>query len=85
MPFADDEQRREYMRDYHAEFRLGLRRSESPAVAEARMDERRAAREEYLRQWAAANKERRTAQKREARRRARLAALEGVLGKVNFK
>lgn len=73
------------MRDYHAEFRLGLRRSEAPAVAEARMDERRAAREEYLRQWAAANRERRAQQKRESRRKARLAALEGVLGKVNFK
>lgn len=73
------------MRDYHAEFRLGLRRSEAPAVAEARMDERRAAREQYLRDWAAANRERRAKQKRESRRKARLAALEGVLGKVNFK
>lgn len=73
------------MRDYHAEFRLGLRRSEAPAVAEARMDERRKEREAYLRAWAAANRERRAAQKRESRRKARLAALEGVLGKVNFK
>lgn len=73
------------MREYHAEFRLGLRRSEPPAVVEAKMDERRAAREQYLREWAAANRERRTAQKREARRKARLRALEGVLGKVSFK
>ncbi len=73
------------MRDYHAEFRLGLRRSEAPAVAEARMDERRAAREQYLRDWAAANRERRAQQKRESRRKARQAALEGVLGKVHFK
>ncbi len=25
VPFADEEQRREYMRDYHAEFRVGLK------------------------------------------------------------
>lgn len=31
---------RDYMREYHAEFRLGLRRSEPPAVVEAKMDER---------------------------------------------
>lgn len=73
------------MRDYHAEFRLGLRRSEAPAVVEGLMDERRTAREEYLRVWAAANKERRTARRREQRRQERLRALEGILGKVNFK
>lgn len=73
------------MRDYHAEFRLGLRRSEAPAEVDRRMDERRREREAYLRDWAAANKERRAAQKRESRRKARLAALAGVLGKVNFK
>jgi hypothetical protein len=70
------------MRDYHAEFRLGLRRSEAPAVAEAKMDTRRAEREEYLRRWAAENKERRTAQRREQRRAARQAALASALGKV---
>ena len=73
------------MRDYHAEFRLGLRRSEAPAVVVEKMDERRADREEYLRQWAAANKARRTAARREQRRQERLRALEGLLGKVNFK
>jgi hypothetical protein len=33
------------MREYHAEYRLGLRRTEAPAVVDARMDERRAERE----------------------------------------
>lgn len=72
------------MRDYHAEFRLGLRRTEAPAVVEKRMDERRAERETYLREWAAANRARRAAARREQRRAARLAALAGALGKVNF-
>jgi hypothetical protein len=85
MPIKDEKERRDYMRDYHAEFRLGLRRSEAPAVVVEKMDERRADREEYLRQWAAANKERRTAARREQRRQERLRALEGLLGKVNFK
>lgn len=85
MPLKDLNKRREYMRDYHAEFRLGLRRLESPVVAEAKMDERRAEREAYLKRWAAENKERRTAQRREQRRQARLRSLEGMLGKVNFK
>ena len=85
MPFKDENERRIYMRDYHAEFRLGLRRSEPPTVAEARMDERRTEREEYLRKWAEENKARRAAQRREQRRQARLRALEGMLGKVHFK
>lgn len=73
---------REYMRDYHAEFRLGLRRSEAPATAEARMDGRRAEREKYLREWAAQNKERRSAARREARRAERRAAEEQALNQL---
>lgn len=72
------------MRDYHAEFRLGLRRSEAPALVESRMDERRAAREDYLRRWAEENRERRAAARREQRREQRRAAVAGALGKVNF-
>lgn len=82
VPFADLEQRQEYMRTYGTEFRLGLRRSGSPGEVVARMDERRESREEYLRRWAAENKERRTAQRREQRREARRQALAAALGKV---
>lgn len=82
MPFADEEQRREYMRDYHAEFRVGLRRTGTPAEVERQMDERRLEREAYLRAWAAANKERRSAARREQRREARRQAVAAALGKL---
>jgi hypothetical protein len=83
VPFADEEQRREYMRDYHAEFRVGLRRSGTPAEVEKKMDERRLDREAYLRAWAAANRERRSAARREQRREARRQALAAALGKLS--
>lgn len=73
------------MREYHAEFRLGLRRSGPLSSVEAKMDERKEQRDEYLRAWAAANKERRSAARKEQRRLARAQALAGALGNVTFK
>ena len=71
------------MRDYEAEFRAGLRRSGTPGEVAARMDERRREREAYLRDWAAANKERRAAARREQRREARRQATAAALGKLS--
>lgn len=82
MPFVDPEKRRRYLREYHAEFRLGLRRTETPAAVVARMDERRLEREEYLRAWATENRERRTAARRMQRREAKRRSLEGAVRKL---
>jgi hypothetical protein len=85
MPFADPEQRRAYMREYHAEFRVGLRRRGSAGETVAQMDERRREREEYLRAWAAANREKRSAQRRKRRREERAAVEAAALQHLKTK
>lgn len=72
MPFASPEDRRNYMTEYEQERRLGLRRTGDAGEVAAAMDERRAERERYLREWEAANRERRSRARRENRRREKL-------------
>lgn len=82
MPIADPEKRREYMRKYEEERRLGLRRTGTVAEVEAAMAARAAEREQYRREWKKANRERLAKQRRERRAKERQAQLAAALGRL---